>query len=52
VGEELQSIRERGVFIVDDVAFIQAEHSYAIGHEIEKRWAVTYLPTAGPCVKR
>jgi hopanoid C-3 methylase HpnR len=37
IGEELAEIRERGVFIVDDVAFIQAEHGFAIGHEIERR---------------
>ena len=29
--------REPGVFIVDDVAFIQAEHGFAIGREIERR---------------
>ena len=29
--DELASIREPGVFIVDDVAFIQAEHGMAIG---------------------
>jgi hopanoid C-3 methylase HpnR len=37
IGEELQSIKEPGVFIVDDVAFIQPEDGYAIGKEIEKR---------------
>jgi hopanoid C-3 methylase HpnR len=37
IGEELARIREPGVFIVDDVAFIQAEHGYAIGREIERR---------------
>ena len=37
IGEELAEIRERGVFIVDDVAFIQAEHGFAIGREIERR---------------
>jgi len=37
IGDELAEIRERGVFIVDDVAFIQAEHGFAIGHEIERR---------------
>ena len=35
--EDLARIREPGVFIVDDVAFIQAEHGYAIAKEIEKR---------------
>ncbi len=33
--EDLASIREPGVFIVDDVAFIQPEHGFAIGNEIE-----------------
>jgi hopanoid C-3 methylase HpnR len=37
IGEELAQIREPGVFIVDDVAFIQAEHGFAIGREIERR---------------
>ena len=37
IGEELARIREPGVFIVDDVAFIQAEHGFAIGREIERR---------------
>ena len=31
------SIREPGVFIVDDVAFIQAEHGIAIGEAIARR---------------
>ena len=35
--EDLARIREPGVFIVDDVAFIQAEHGYAIAKEIERR---------------
>jgi magnesium-protoporphyrin IX monomethyl ester (oxidative) cyclase len=37
IGEELASIREPNVFIVDDVAFIHPEHGFAIGKEIEKR---------------
>ena len=37
IGEDLARIREPGVFIVDDVAFIHAEHGFAIGREIEKR---------------
>jgi len=36
-GEDLARIREPNVFIVDDVAFIQAEHGYAIAREIERR---------------
>jgi hopanoid C-3 methylase HpnR len=35
--EELASIREPGVFIVDDVAFIRPEHGDAIAAELEKR---------------
>ncbi len=34
---ELESIREPNVFIVDDVAFIHADHGMAIGREIERR---------------
>jgi len=36
-GEELARIREPNVFIVDDVAFVHAEHGMAIAQEIEKR---------------
>ncbi len=35
--EEMASIRERGVFIVDDVAFIRPEHGDAIAAELERR---------------
>ena len=35
--EDMASIAERNVFIVDDVAFIHPEHGFAIGHELEKR---------------
>ncbi|HEX9291482.1 MAG TPA: hopanoid C-3 methylase HpnR [Anaeromyxobacteraceae bacterium] len=35
--EDLASIREPGVFIVDDVAFIHPEHGYAIAEQVEKR---------------
>src|SRR4051812_17634495 len=35
--EEMASIREPNVFIVDDVAFIHPEHGEAIAEEIEKR---------------
>jgi hopanoid C-3 methylase HpnR len=35
--EDLASIRERGVFIVDDVAFIHPEHGHAIAELVEKR---------------
>ena len=54
VGEELQRIREPGVFIVDDVAFIQADHGFAIGREIEKRRIQKryYLETRGDVLLR
>jgi hopanoid C-3 methylase HpnR len=54
IGEELQSIAEPGVFIVDDVAFIQDEHGYAIGREIEKRNIKKsyYLETRGDVLLR
>ena len=35
--EELASIAEPNVFIVDDVAFIKAEHGHGIADEIERR---------------
>src|SRR5262249_38827179 len=35
--EEMASIREPNVFVVDDVAFIHADHGMAIADEIEKR---------------
>ncbi len=35
--EEVASIREPGIFIVDDVAFIRPEHGDAIAAELEKR---------------
>jgi hopanoid C-3 methylase len=34
---ELEQIREPGVFILDDVAFIQAEHGAAIGEAIARK---------------
>ncbi len=37
VGEDLASIKEPNVFIVDDVAFIRPEHGMAIADEVEKR---------------
>jgi hopanoid C-3 methylase HpnR len=36
-GAELASIREPNVFIVDDVAFIKADHGEAIAREVERR---------------
>jgi hopanoid C-3 methylase HpnR len=37
IADEMARIQEPGVFLVDDVAFIQAEHGFAIGRELEKR---------------
>src|SRR5258706_991969 len=34
--EELEQVREPGIFIVDDVAFIQAQHGMAIGEAIAR----------------
>ena len=52
--EDLASIREPGVFIVDDVAFIQPEHGYAIGQELERRGVKKryYLETRGDVLLR
>jgi hopanoid C-3 methylase HpnR len=35
--EDLASVREEGVFIVDDVAFVDADHGDAIAQEVERR---------------
>jgi hopanoid C-3 methylase len=45
--EDVARIREPNVFLVDDVAFIQPEHGYAIGRELERRGIVKeyYLET-------
>src|SRR5258708_345739 len=37
VGEDLSRMRESGGFIVDDVAFLHAEHGHAIADALEKR---------------
>lgn len=37
VAEELAQLREPGVFIVDDVAFIHAEHGMAIAEAVRRR---------------
>jgi magnesium-protoporphyrin IX monomethyl ester (oxidative) cyclase len=37
IADELASIREPGVFIVDDVAFIDAEQGHAIADAVERR---------------
>src|SRR5215472_4695249 len=35
--EDLATIQEHGVFILDDVAFIQSDHGLALAREVEKR---------------
>ncbi len=52
--DELQTIREPGIFIVDDVAFIQADHGHAIASLIEKRniQKKYYLETRGDVLLR
>lgn len=54
VADSLARIREPGVFIVDDVAFIREEHGMAIGREIEKRKIRKsyYLETRGDVLLR
>src|SRR6185437_12869525 len=52
--DELATIREPGVFIVDDVALIQAEHGMAIGEAIARRGIRKqyYLETGGDVLLR
>ncbi|HEX3349694.1 MAG TPA: hopanoid C-3 methylase HpnR, partial [Acetobacteraceae bacterium] len=54
VVEDLASIREPGVFIVDDVAFVHAEHGVAIGETIARRGIRKryYLETRGDVLLR
>ncbi len=54
IGEDLAAIREPGVFIVDDVAFVRAEHGIAIADEIERRGIRKkyYLETRGDVLLR
>lgn len=51
---DLARVREPGVFIVDDVAFIHPEHGHAIADEIEKRGIRKdyYLETRGDVLLR
>jgi hopanoid C-3 methylase HpnR len=51
---DLATIREPGVFIVDDVAFIQAEHGHAVADAIERRNIKKryYLETRGDVLLR
>ncbi len=37
IADELEEIKEPGIFIVDDVAFVHEEHGMAIADEIKKR---------------
>ena len=52
--EDLARIREPGIFIVDDVAFIQARHGMAIGEAIARRGIRKsyYLETRGDVLLR
>ena len=54
VVEELASLREPGVFIVDDVAFVHAEHGMAIADAIRRRGIQKryYLETRGDVLLR
>jgi len=54
IAEELASIREPGVFIVDDVAFVHAEHGMAIGEAVRRRGIRKeyYLETRGDVLLR
>ena len=54
IADELARSASPGVFIVDDVAFIQAEHGFAIGREIERRGIRKkyYLETRGDVLLR
>jgi hopanoid C-3 methylase HpnR len=52
--EDLKNIREPGIFIVDDVAFVQEKHGYAIGEAIVKNGIRKeyYLETRGDVLLR
>jgi magnesium-protoporphyrin IX monomethyl ester (oxidative) cyclase len=52
--EEVARIREPGIFIVDDVAFIQSSHGIAIGEAIARRGIKKqyYLETRGDVLLR
>jgi len=52
--EELKQIREPGIFLLDDVAFIQAEHGMRIGEMIAQRGIKKqyYLETRGDILLR
>ena len=52
--EDLAAIREPGIFIVDDVAFIQDTHGFAVGEAIARRGIAKqyYLETRGDVLLR
>ncbi len=52
--EDLERIKEPGIFIVDDVAFIQAKHGFEIGEAIAKKGIKKqyYLETRGDVLLR
>jgi hopanoid C-3 methylase HpnR len=54
VVEDLASIKERGVFILDDVAFIHDRHGFAIGEQVARRGIRKryYLETRGDVLLR
>jgi len=54
IADELAHIREPGVFIVDDVAFVQAKHGLAIAEAIRRRGIRKqyYLETRGDVLLR
>ncbi len=54
VVDDLARVREPGIFIVDDVAFIQAKHGMAIAEEIARRGIRKqyYLETRGDVLLR
>ena len=54
VAEELAHLREPGVFIVDDVAFVHARHGFEIGEAIRRRGIRKeyYLETRGDVLLR
>jgi hopanoid C-3 methylase len=54
IAEELAQIREPGVFIVDDVAFVHAEHGIKVGEAIRRRGIRKkyYLETRGDVLLR
>jgi hopanoid C-3 methylase len=54
VADELARVREPGVFIVDDVAFVHARHGFEIGEAIKRRGIRKqyYLETRGDVLLR